>query len=169
MMIEPVVTIPRSLEASFVRLGDQEASFVRVLAHVPQYAEAVWGAMAESLFEGGVDVALKEMMRIQLAVLANDPYFSRLRSHVAIEAGLTEERISAALGDFESDSQFSDAEKWALSYSYLMYREPERVDSRFYDEGKQYWSEAQIVEMGGLLAVHYGMAVLMRTLAPVTR
>jgi len=165
-MIEPVTTIPGSLEASFIRLGDADASFVRVLAHVPKYAEAVWGAMAESLFEGGVDVSLKEMMRIQLAVLANDPYFSNLRSRVAIEAGLSEERISAALGDFGNDPQFSDGEKWALSYAYLMYREPERVDTAFYDEGKKYWSEAQIVEMGGLLAVHYGMAVLMSTLAP---
>jgi alkylhydroperoxidase family enzyme len=150
---------------SFARLGDDDGLFARILAHVPDYAEAIWGAMAEALFEGNVDHRLKEIVRIQLAATAGDPYFSTLRSRPATEAGLSEERITAALGDFEDDPQFSDAEKWALRYAYLMYREPEKVDAAFYDEGKRHFSEAQIMELGGLIAVHYGMAVFMRTLA----
>jgi len=149
---------------SFARLDDDGSAFAGILGHVPQYAEAVWGAMAESLFEGGVDHRLKELMRIQLASTAQDPYFSALRSRQATEAGLTEERITAGLGDFENDPQFTDAEQWALRYSHLMYREPEKVDAAFYDEGKQHFTEAQIMELGGLIAVHYGMAVFMRTL-----
>lgn len=148
---------------SFVRLGDENATFVRILAHAPGYAEALWDAMAESLFEGNVDHSLKEIMRIQLAAHAEDPYFSTLRSKRAIEAGLTEERIAAGQGDFMNDPQFSDAEKWALDYAYRMFRTPETVDASFYDEGKTHWSEAQIMEMGGLVAIHYGMQVYMRT------
>ena len=45
-----------------------------------------------------------------------------------------------------------------------MYRAPEQVNASFYDEGKQHYSEAQIMEIGGLIAIHYGMAVFMRTL-----
>ena len=135
-----------------------------ILANAPKYAEALWDAMAEALFEGNVDHSLKEMVRIQLAVKAEDPYFAALRSKRATDAGLTEERIQAALGDFNNDPQFSDAEKWALEYSYRMYRTPETVDATFYDEGKKLWSEAQIMELGGLVAIHYGMQVFMRTL-----
>ncbi len=151
---------------SFVRLGDDDATFPRILAHAPRYAPAIWDAMAEALFEGSVDHSLKELVRILLAHTAEDPYFSSLRSRQAIAEGLTEDRVEAALGDFESDPQFSDAEKWALRYAYTMYREPERVDAGFYDEGKRHFSEAQIMELGGLIAIHYGMQVFMRTLAP---
>jgi alkylhydroperoxidase family enzyme len=151
---------------SFEILGDPDATFVRILARAPNYAEALWDAMAEALFEGGVDHPLKEMIRIQLAHRAEDPYFSKLRSKRAIEEGLTEERIAAALGDFGNDPGFSDAEKWALEYAHRMYRRPEAVDAAFYDEGKRHWTEAQIMELGGLIAIHYGMQVFMRTLQP---
>ena len=149
---------------SFTGLGDDAATFIRILAHAPGYAEAIWDAMAEALFEGNVDHSLKEIMRIQLAVKANDPYFSSLRSKRALEAGLTEERIAAGHGNFLDDPQFSDAEKWALDYAYRMYRTPETVDAAFYDAGKAFWSEAQIMEMGGLIAIHYGLQTFMATL-----
>jgi len=149
---------------SFSVLGDQSATFPRILARAPKYAEALWDAMAEALFEGDVDHSLKEMVRIQLATKAGDPYFSSLRSKVAMDAGLTEERIQAALGDFASDPQFSAAEKWALEYAYRLYRTPASVDAAFYEEGKRHWTEAQIMELGGLAAIHYGMQMFMRTL-----
>ena len=120
--------------------------------------------MAEALFEGNVDHSLKEIIRIQLANKAEDPYFSSLRSKRALESGLTEERIAAGQGDFVNDPQFTDAEKWALDYAYRMYRTPETVDAAFYDEGKLLWSEAQIMEIGGLIAIHYGLQTFMRTL-----
>ena len=149
---------------SFAILGDESATFLRILARAPKYAEALWDAMAEALFEGGVDHSLKEMVRIQLATKAEDPYFSGLRSKRATEAGLTEERIQSSLGDFAGDAQFTAAEKWALEYAHRMYRTPASVDAAFYEEGKQHWTEAQIMELGGLVAIHHGMQVFMRTL-----
>lgn len=148
------------------RLGDDDARFARILAHVPGYADALTGAMSEALFEGNVDHRLKEIVRIHLARTAQDPYFSALRSGRAIEAGLTEDRIEAGAENFEADPRFTDAEKWALRYAYLMYRAPEKVDSAFYDEGKRHFTEAQIMELGGLIAIHYGMQVFMRSLQP---
>jgi alkylhydroperoxidase family enzyme len=148
---------------SFEDLDDETAVFPRILGLVPGYAEAMWNAMAEAHQEGGVDQKLKEIMRIQLARTAHDPYFAGLRSKKAIDAGLSEERIEAGCADFENDPQFTPAEKWALRYSYLMYRKPDQVDAAFYDEGKKHFTEAQIVELGGMIAIHYGMQVFMRT------
>jgi alkylhydroperoxidase family enzyme len=163
---DPAVLKLGSRLEKFAVLGDDSATFLRILAHAPQYAEALWDAMDEALFRDGVDHALKEMVRIQLATKAGDPYFSKLRSKMAMEAGLTEDRIQAALGDFGNDPQFSPAEKWALEYAFRMYRTPETVDAAFYDEGKKLWTEAQIMEIGGLVAIHYGMQVFMSTLQP---
>jgi alkylhydroperoxidase family enzyme len=153
---------------SFARLGDDDGVFPRILARVPGYAEAIWGAMSESLFEGNVDHRLKEIVRLQLAATAEDPYFGGLRSRPASDAGLTEERIEAGREGFDDDPGFTDAEKWALRYAHLMYREPERVNADFYAEGKRHFSEAQIMELGGLIAIHYGMQVFMRTLGTAT-
>lgn len=149
---------------SFRDLGDDDAVFPRILAHAPGYAKALWEAMDDTRLAPGIDIRLKEIIRIQLARHAHDPYFSALRSRSAIEAGLTEDDIDAAGGDFESSERFTDAEKWALRYAHLMYRHPEKVDAALYDEGKRHFTEAQIMELGGMIAVHYGMQVFMRTL-----
>jgi alkylhydroperoxidase family enzyme len=145
-------------------LGVSDDLFLRILAHVPGYAEAIFDAMYQAHAQGNVDHKLKEIIRIQLARTAHDPYFANLRSKQALAVGLDEERIDAGSGDFEQDPQFSAAEKWALRYSYLMYRQPRKIDKAFYDEGKQHFTEAQIMELGGMIAVHYGMAVFMRTM-----
>jgi alkylhydroperoxidase family enzyme len=151
---------------SLALAGDEDGTFVRILAHAPRYAEALWDAMSEALMEGGVDHTLKELIRIKLARTAGDPYFSRIRSRKAIRAGMTEDDVEAACGDFERDPHFDDAERWALRYAHLMYRHPERINADFYDEGKRHFTEAQIMELGGLLAIHYGMQMFMRTLQP---
>ncbi len=136
--------------------------FLRILAHVPGYAEAIFDAMYTSHVKGKVDHSLKEVVRLQLAETASDPYFSSLRSEKA--EGLSEERIAAGHGDFEHDPGFSEAERWALRYAYLLYRSPEDVDASFYDEGKRFYTEAQIMELGGMIALHYGMQRFMAAL-----
>lgn len=138
--------------------------FMRLLGHVPGYAEAIGDAMRQSHIEGNVDHRLKEIVRVQLARTANDPYFAGLRSTKGLEQGLTEDSIDAGSADFESDDRFSAAEKWALRYAYLMYRSPERIDHSFYEEGKEHFSEAEIMELGGMIALHYGMQRFMATL-----
>ncbi len=149
---------------AFAEMGDQDAVFPRILAHAPNYAQALGDALATSLLDGGVDHNLKEIVRIQLARTAADPYFSGLRSRKALAGGLSEARIDAgSFGSGDAD-EFTPAEKWALRYAYLMYRHPERVDNTFYEEGKQHFTEAQIMEIGGMIAVHYGMQVFMSTL-----
>ena len=138
--------------------------FFQIFAHVPGYTEALFDALHRSHMEGNVDHKLKEIIRIRLARLAGDQYFSNLRSEVAIDAGLTEEIIEAGCGDFEGDKRFNEAEKWALSYAKLMYTEPKKVNKRFYQKGKTYYSEAEIMELGAFIAFHYGLQVFMRTI-----
>lgn len=148
--------------ARALHVPDQQ--FLQVLAHAPGYAEALFEALYESHARGGVDHKLKEIIRVQLARHAGDPYFAALRSQAALDAGLSEADIEAGCGDFENDGRFGPAEKWALRYAHLMYREPKRIDAAFYAEGKTHYSEAQIVELGAFIALHYGLQVFARTL-----
>ena len=154
----------RALIARGEETGIADSRFVRLMAHVPGYAEALHDALDRSLTGGTVDHGLKEIVRIQLARLAGDPYFASFRSRRAMADGLTEDRIEAGCGDFEADDRFSAAEKWALRYGWLMYRAPEKVDKAFYDEGRTHYSEAEIVELGAFIAFHYGMQIFFGTL-----
>ena len=138
--------------------------FIQIMAHAPGYGEALFDAMYQSHAIGNVDHNLKEIIRIQLTTISKDSYFGTLRSKKAMGHGLTEARIKAGCGDFELDPQFSDAEKWALKFSQLMYTEPKKVDSEFYNRGKKLYSEPEIMELGAFIAFHYGMQMFMRTL-----
>lgn len=141
-----------------------DAQFFQILAHAPGYAEALFDAFYKSHAEGDVSHKLKEIIRIQLARHAKDPYFTGLRSKRAKEEGLTEEDIEAGMEKFEEDDRFNPAEKWALKYAYQMYRNPKKVDKSFYDEGKKHYSEAQITELGAFIALHYGLQIFIQTL-----
>jgi alkylhydroperoxidase family enzyme len=138
--------------------------FLGILAHAPGYTKALVQAMHHSHAEGNVDHKLKEIIRVQLARTAQDPYFAYLRSQKARSEGLTEERIDAGSADYENDPGFTEAEKWALRYADLMYRDPKKLDAAFYEGMKKHFSEAQIMEMGAFIALHYGLQVFMRTL-----
>ena len=144
-------------------LGVPDSRFLGVMAQAPGQVLPVMDALMESL-GGSVDPKLKEIIRVRLARQAGDPYFSAMRSKKAAEAGLDEETIDAGCGDFESDDRFTEAEKWALRYAALMYTAPTKVNAAFYEEGKKYWSEAEIMEIGTFIAFHYGFDVWVRTL-----
>ena len=145
-------------------LGVPDAAFTHILARVPVYAKALLKAMLVSHTEGSVDHRLKEIIRVQLALTANDKYFAELRSSQARAQGLNEARIAAGSGEFETDTHFTAAEKWALRYAREMYTNPENVNAAFYAEGKTHYSEAQIMELGAFIAFHYGMQAWARTL-----
>jgi alkylhydroperoxidase family enzyme len=154
----------RALMARGEALGVPDTLLPRVLARVPDHAKALLRALIASHAEGSVDHRLKEIIRIQLARTAGDPYFAGLRSAQARDAGLDEATIDAGSGAFENDARFTAAEKWALSYAREMYLNPERIDAAFYTEGKRHYTEAQIMELGAFIAFHYGMQAFVRTL-----
>jgi len=156
----------QSLIAEADRLGVPDTAVCRMLARVPDHGKPMLRAMLVSHQQGNVDHRLKEMVRIRLARIAGDARSASLRSRRAREAGLDEAAIEAACGDFERDDRFSAAEKAALRYATDMYGSPETVDQAFYAGLKRHFTEAQIMELGAFIALHYGIYALLRTMAP---
>jgi len=158
----------RALMAEAEALGVPDDLFPRILARAPQLAVPFMRALIMSHRQGDVDHSLKEIMRILLARFANDKYFASLRSAKARAMGLTERRIDDGCFAYEDNAKgFSAAEKCALRYADLMFLDANQLDKSFYDEMKQHWSEAQIMEMGAFIAFHYGMQMFMRSLGAV--
>ena len=148
------------------RVGVPGSLFPLILARAPDHAKAVLNAMLLSHTGGDIDHRLKEIIRVQLARRAGDPYFSALRSAPAVLEGLEETAIEAGCDDYERSLLFTEKEKWALRYADRMYVNPESVDAAFYGGMKQHYSEAEIMELGAFIALWYGMQVFMRTLGP---
>lgn len=165
--LKPGVAIDAELQSLLQRcesLGVPDAAFTRLLARVPGYAKALLKAMLVSHTEGNIDHRLKEIIRVQLARTAGDGYFATLRSSQAREQQLDEATIASGSEPFADDARFTVAEKWALRYARELYTNPENVNADFYNEGKRYYSEAQIMELGAFIAFHYGMQAWARTL-----
>jgi alkylhydroperoxidase family enzyme len=154
----------RELIAQGEALGVPDALFGRILARAPAQAKPLMRALLISHAQGNVDHKLKEIIRIQLAKFAGDAYFASLRSRKAQAAGLTETEIEAGCGDYEDAACFTESEKCALRYADQMYLDAGKIDAAFYNELKQHYSEAQIMELGAFIAFHYGMQMFMRTL-----
>ena len=153
-----------ALMARAEALGVPDELFTRIVARVPAYAKVLLNALLVSHGQGSVDHRLKEIIRIQLARFAGDNYFSALRSKPALAAGLDEATIDEGCNNYEQGTRFSEAEKMALRYADMMYLDANQVDRAFYDQLKQHYTEAQIMELGGFISFHYGMQVFMRTL-----
>src|SRR5262245_24829537 len=101
-------------------LGVPDALLPRILARVPEYAKALLRALIVSHAEGGVDHRLKEIIRLQLARTAGDPYFAGLRSVPAAQAGLDEDRIAAGVRKFE-DRKSTRLNSSHLGISYAVF------------------------------------------------
>ena len=154
----------RALIAQCGEAGVPDARFGQILAHKPEQAKAALRVIQHSHQEGNVDHKLKEIIRIQLARFAEDDYFASLRSKKAMAAGLTEEIIEAGCGDYDDSPLFSEAEKCALRFADQMFLDASKVDAAFYDEMKQHYSEAEIMEIGSFIAIHYGVIKATRPL-----
>jgi hypothetical protein len=160
----------RALIAEAEALGVPDDLFPRILARAPEQAAPLMRALIMSHAQGNVDHKLKEIMRTLLARFANDKYFASLRSNKARAMGLTEQRIDDGCLAYEDAAKgFCAAEKCALRYADLMFLNANQIDKAFYDEMKKYWSEAQIMELGAFIALHYGMQMFMRSLGAMAR
>ena len=146
------------------RVGVPGSDFALILARAPAHARALLDAMLLSHTGGNLDHRLKEIIRVQLARRAGDPYSSRLRSGPAVREGLDEAAIAAGCEDYERSPLFTEKEKWALRYADQMYLNSASVAAAVYDGMKKHYSEAEIMELGAFIALWYGMQVFMRTL-----
>ena len=120
--------------------------------------------LLEAHTQGNVPHRLKELMRIQLARFVDDPHFASLRSKQAVADGMTEEMIDAATDDYEDSEMFSEAERMALRFSEQLFLDADKVDNIFYDQMREHYSDAQIMEIGAFVATYYAIQLFMKTL-----
>jgi alkylhydroperoxidase family enzyme len=124
-----------------------------------------WLRIWNELLNGGIlPIPLKEMVRVLISMKHFCGYCSTVRSNIAIERGLTEEKLLATL-DFETSNLFDEREKAALRFASRFKDSDDGIDSdQVYDELKQHFTEEEIIELALLCAQTDGVGKFARSL-----
>jgi alkylhydroperoxidase family enzyme len=124
-----------------------------------------WLRQWNELLNGGIlPVPLKEMCRVLISVKHGCGYCSTVRSRIAYENGLTEEKLMATM-DFESSPLFTERERAALRFATLFKESDDAIDSDdVYVALKKQFSEEEIIELALLCAETDGVGKFARSL-----
>ena len=153
--------------ANAEKAGSPDPRVLRVIFRTN--AGVAWYRYWLSLSNDGVlERDLKELCRVKIAFDHTCGYCSTVRSSAARDVGLTEEKIQE-VWDFENSSVLSEREKTALRFAdHLKHDISKADDDVFYEQLREHFSEAEIVELGLWCAENVGAGSFVRTLNIIT-
>ncbi len=153
----------RELIAQSETRGAPDPRVVSIMVRNPKAGVAwvkYWNAL---LYDGILPHTLKELCRIQMSMETRCGYCSTVRSKVAQQEGLEEEKV-AQLANYQTSDVFSDRERAAIHYATLFKTGDGGVDSeKVYDDLRELFSEEEIIELGLFCAETDGAGKLVRS------
>jgi len=138
-----------------------EPAFVETFANAPELLSFVMDDFyGRVFFDGRVDNRYKQLVRLYLSKTHGCLTCNKQNVPGSLDAGLSEAQIDA-ITQFE-DGPFDDAEKAVLRYaSQMALTNPDgAMDETLYNDLRAHFSDAQICELGTVMAVIGGMAKL---------
>ncbi len=111
-----------------------------------QMQRALWDPESE------VDRGLKRLIAHAASQVAADPYSMAHTASGALHFGIAAEKL-AAVRDFKTSDLFDPAERAALAFAVAASATPNAVDNTIFVVLHQYWTEEQIVEIAGVVAM----------------
>lgn len=145
-------------------LAESFAIFERILGFVPNSLltmqrrpklVAGFGALTNAVMdpEGQVDLGFKRLIA-HFASRAAGCQYCMAHSIVAAQIhGVTDDKV-AALWDYKTSPLYSEAERAALDYALAAGSVPNAVDEPLVTRMREYWSEAQIVEILAVICLY---------------
>jgi alkylhydroperoxidase family enzyme len=144
-------------------LGDQFASFFKTLGFVPNSVLTMqrkpplvraFVAMQAAIWspDSKVDRGLKRLIAFAASRATQDPYSMAHTASGALHFGIAAEKL-AALADFHTSAQFTDAERSALALAVSASAVPNGVSEEIFAELRRHWGEEQIVEIVATVAM----------------
>lgn len=155
--------LPEELQAVWDRLHQLtgEPTFVEVFAQAPELLDFVMGKFYGEIFFGGrVDRRFKEIARLRLSQLHGCRTCNLQNTAGAREVGLSKEQIDAL--KTTAGGVFSDAEKAVVDFAdqVALTNHAGDLDQALYARLSAHFSDAEICELGVVMAVISGMAKL---------
>ena len=132
-----------------------EQGMTRVLAHSPAVAKAVI-VFGGTLFQStALPRRLIELVRLRVAFHNQCRSCMAVRYQSAIDDGFTENLVCSLEKPFEAPD-LTEAEKAALAHADISSTDHFSINDQTYANLRQYFSEAEIVELGAFIAYFIG-------------
>ncbi len=143
-------------------LTDLEQGLTRYFAHCPEQALGLMGFGGALKRNRTLPERLVELVRLRVAFFNQCRSCMAIRYSDAVADGVTEGLVCSLERPQEAEN-LSAAEKAAIRYGELMATDHLAIDDAVYDELRQHFSEAQIVELGMTVAFFVGFGRLAAT------
>lgn len=144
-------------------LDDDFAFFERTLGFVPNslLTMARRPALARGLIalsrgvydpRGEVDLGLKRLLGHTASMAAGCLYCRAHTGTSALRHGISADKL-AALPDYTTSPLYNEAERAAIDFALAAASQPNCVDDTLFARLRQHWSEGQVVEILGVVAL----------------
>ncbi|WP_211276754.1 carboxymuconolactone decarboxylase family protein [Erythrobacter tepidarius] len=143
-------------------LTDLEQGLTRFFAHCPEQALGLMGFAGALKRNRSLPERLVELVRLRIAFFNQCRSCMAIRYADAVADGVTEGLVCSLERPQEAEN-LTAAEKAAIRYGELMATDHLAIDDAVYDELRQYFTEAQIVELGMTVAFFVGFGRLAAT------
>jgi 4-carboxymuconolactone decarboxylase len=125
---------------------------LQAYAHIPDLFRGIGALEQASASLNGVDRRYQALAQLKAATLTNCEYCIDLGSQVSRQWGLTDEEL-LALPSYRTSPLFSDLDRLVLDYAVGMSRTPVDVSGDLFARLRQYFDDAQLVELTHLIAL----------------
>ncbi|MEL6876085.1 MAG: carboxymuconolactone decarboxylase family protein [Pseudomonadota bacterium] len=139
-----------------------EQGLTRFFAHCPEQALGLMAFGGALKMNRSLPDRMVELVRLRIAFFNQCRSCMAIRYSDALDDGLDEELVCSLEKPAESEN-LSDAEKIAIRYGELFARDHLAIDDKIHDQLREYFSEAQIVELGMTVAFFVGFGRLAAT------
>ncbi len=143
-------------------LTDLEQGLTRYFAHCPEQALRLMGFGGALKRNRSLPDRLVELVRLRVAFFNQCRSCMAIRYSDAVADGVTEGLVCSLERPQEAEN-LTPAEKAAIRYGELMATDHLAIDDAMYDELRQHFTEAQIVELGMTVAFFVGFGRLAAT------
>lgn len=136
-----------------------DTSFIEVMGNAPEATAWYFHDFYEKLFRSGrLDAKLVELVRLRLANVHGCAFCNRSDRIAALASGLSEAEVDA-IADYET-GPFNERQKSALALADVMVLTNLKgaVTRELYARLKKHFNDAELVELGMIMAVLIGFA-----------
>lgn len=139
-----------------VLIMQRRPKMVKALA---QLASSVWDPASE------VDIGFKRLVAYMASRTHGCNYSMAHAAEAAHRAGVDDTKLDAVV-DYSTSKLFSEAERVALDFAVAAASQPNAVTDELFDRLKQHWTDGQIVELAGAVAINGFLNRWNDTMAP---
>ncbi len=136
----------------YMRTRGNVPNMFRTLAHRPEILQTMIAHLEAILNTGRVSTKLKELVIVRTSQINKCEYCLSSHSQLSVKLGWTREQLDD-LANYQSRTDFTPAEKAALSLAEQMTLDSNHISDEFMDQLRGFYEEGEIVELLAAIGV----------------